>query len=185
MTEKGRPSELTPQVREKLVQALAIGNYRGDAARFAGIDPTTLSRWMRRGREEPQGPFAELRDAVLDAEAKAKVMALGCVTKAIRDGDWKAAAWYLERKHPHQYAEKSHLFLVAKALEQMEEAAEEAGSPLPEGAWEKAWAAVAKEFSLKLPHANGKAQTDAEGFQSPDDLDTALRLLGVAPDAPR
>jgi hypothetical protein len=106
---------------------------------------------------------------------------MGCITKAIRDGDWRAARWFLERKWPAEFGAKSPLYLVAKALDEMEKAAEEAGTPLPEGAWEQTWAKVAREYSLQLPHAGGvKVGPGAEGvgFESQEDLDTALRLLG-------
>ena len=177
-----RRTRLTIQLREKVANALALGAYRKDAATFAGIADATFRRWLKRGVKEASGPYAEFREAVVDAEARAKMLAMGCVTKAIRGGDWKAAAWYLERKHPHQFADKSQLFLVAKALEAMEAAAEAAGSPLPEGAWEQSWARVAQELSMNLPHAKGGfAGQDAEaaGFDSADDLDAALRLLGA------
>ena len=45
----GRPSKLTPEVRERIVQALVAGNYRETASRYAGIDPRQFSRWMSRG----------------------------------------------------------------------------------------------------------------------------------------
>ena len=67
MAEAGRPSKLTPEVQEKLVQALGIGNTRTQAAAYAGIDSSTLWRWMARGRTEEDGLHAELRRAVFDS----------------------------------------------------------------------------------------------------------------------
>ena len=182
MHEAGRPSKLTPEVQEKIVNALILGSYRADAAQFAGVDKATLRRWLVRGAQEKDSFYAAFRDAVLEAESRSKVTAIGCVTKAVRDGDWRAAAWFLERKWPAEFCAKSQLFLVAKALDEMEKAAEESGAPLPEGAWEHAWAKVAREFSLQLPHAGGmKIGPDGgeEGFERQEDLDTALRLLGL------
>ncbi|MHC4137370.1 MAG: hypothetical protein ACYS0K_20665 [Planctomycetota bacterium] len=181
MPEPGRRTKLTPAAQERVVSALLLGNSRATAAKFAGIDRATLRRWMARGAEEKESIYAELRAAVLEAESRAKVTAMGCIMKAMREGDWRAAAWWLERKWPAEFGAKSPLFLVAKALHEMEKAAEEAGTPLPEGAWEQAWAKVARDFSLQLPHAGGmKVGTGAEGvgFESQEDLDTALRLLG-------
>ncbi len=182
MPEPGRPSKLTAEVERQLVGALALGSTRADAAQFAGIDKATLRRWLARGAHEPDGPYHQLREAVLSAEGRAKIGAIGCITKAIRDGNWRAAAWFLERKWPAEYATKSPLFLVARALREMESAAEDAGTPLPEGAWEQTWAKLAREFSLQLPQpgSRGSDKTpESEGFDSPEGLEAALRLLDI------
>ena len=121
MDDRGRPSKLRPEVEEKVVQALRLGNYRRQAATFAGIDDTTLRRWMKRGMIERDGPYADFRRAVLEAETMAQITAMGAVTKAIRGGDWKAAAWMLERKAPEQYAPRSRLFDAYRVLEILED----------------------------------------------------------------
>ena len=122
MREPGRPSKLTPDVQEKIVQALRLGNHRKHAAAFAGIDETTLRRWMTRGSNPTDEPYASFRAEVEETEAKAKVAAMGCVYKAVIGGDWKAAAWYLERKAPEHYAPRSSLFDPYRTLELLEEA---------------------------------------------------------------
>ena len=77
----GRPTALTPDVEHRIIQALQLGNYRKDAAQYAGVDPTTLHRWVARGRREPDSEYGALREAVLEAESKAKIAAIGCITK--------------------------------------------------------------------------------------------------------
>ena len=121
MPDAGRPSKLTPQVTEQLVQALRLGNSCKHSAIYAGIDEATLRRWMARGRVEREGPHAELNKAVIEAEAKAQIVAMGCITKAIRDGDWKAATWLLERKAPEHFAPRSRLFDPYRVLELLED----------------------------------------------------------------
>ena len=155
MRDLGRPSKLTPEIRQRIVQAISIGTHRQDAAEYAGIDAATLRRWMTRGLEETDGPYAEFRTAIVEAEARAKITAMGCITKAARAGDWKAASWWLQKKYPHQFSEQSQLFLISKAFEQIEAAADAAGTPLHESVWEAAWANVAKEFSTRLPASLG------------------------------
>lgn len=41
---------MTEAVREKIVQALANGNYIDDAAYYAGVTPQTVHEWVARGR---------------------------------------------------------------------------------------------------------------------------------------
>lgn len=154
MPDAGRPTVLTTDVQEKILLALGLGNYRADAAAFAGVDRRTFHRWMARGAEENAGIHAELRRAVIDAESRAKIAAMGSIQKAAQ-GDWRAAAWILERRHPAQFSDRSQLFLIAKTMEQIEAAAEEAGTPLPDGVWQQAWTALARDFALKLPSAAG------------------------------
>ena len=122
MSEPGRPSKLTPEVQEKIVQALHLCNHRKHAAEFAGIEERTLRRWMARGKNPNDHEYTAFRAAVVEAEAKAKVMAMGCIAKASRDGDWRAAAWLLERRNPEHYAPRSSLFDPYRTLELLEEA---------------------------------------------------------------
>ncbi len=117
MAENGRPSKLTPEVQEKVLQALGLGNTRAHAAVYAGVGERTFRRWMAEGQEEGEGPYTELRQAVLAAESRAQMLATGCIAKAIRDGDWKAAAWMLERRVPEHYAPRSRLFDPHRVLE--------------------------------------------------------------------
>lgn len=170
MRERGRPTKLDDALQERIVQALVLGNYRKDAAEFAGIDAVTLHRWMVKGIHEPDGPYGALRAAVIEAEARAKVTATGCVVKAMRAGDWKAAAFWLERKFPHQFSDRSQLFVVAKAFEQIEAAAEAAGTPIPAGVWETAWASLARDFARKVPAVPGIAGALEAGGDDDEEL---------------
>ncbi len=111
---------------------------------------------------------------------------MGCIVKAARDGEWKAAAWWLQKMFPHQFSEQSQLFAVAKAFEQIEAAADAAGTPLQENVWEAAWANVAKEFSMRLPSSlgltgsleAGKVEDELEDVDvSEEDKASLMRLL--------
>ncbi len=173
MPDNGRPSKLTPEIQEKIVQALSIGNYRKDAAEYAGIDAATLRRWMLRGAREKDSAYADLRAAVLEAESRAKITAIGCITKAMRNGDWRAAAYWLERKFPHQFSDRSQLFLIQKTFEQVEAAAEAAGIQLPDSVWETAWTTLAADLAQKLP---SQLRLD---LKQPSDLDDELGDIDV------
>jgi hypothetical protein len=96
--------------------ALAGGMYADDAARLAGIAPSTLYGWLRRGRlaeaeHDTTGaklcpddaPFVELLEAVERARSQARRAALEVIRSAAEAGTWQAAAWYLERTAPDKY----------------------------------------------------------------------------------
>ena len=122
MADLGRPSKLTPAIREKIVQALSLGCHRKQAAAFAGIDERTFRRWMRDGLQPDTEPYTSFREAVEEAEAKCQVAAVGCITKAARDGDYRAAAWLLERRCPELYSPRSRLHDPYRVLEILDDA---------------------------------------------------------------
>ena len=103
MARTGRPTKLTPQVQADIVEALEHGLHQESACARVGIHRDTFYEWMRRGREETEGIYANFADAVEKARARPEAEALEAINVAWRDGTWQAAAWFLERSHPHKY----------------------------------------------------------------------------------
>jgi hypothetical protein len=106
----GRPSKLTPKVKSDVCDALKAGATHRMAADYAGIDVATLQRWLA----DPRPQFREFRDAVKGAEAKGDIMSLAVIQKAAQGGQWQAAAWLLERRHPDEYGRRQ-VVAVARA----------------------------------------------------------------------
>jgi hypothetical protein len=79
-----------------ILNSIRQGNFRNTAARAAGINPKTLSKWMH--RTEPK--YVEFAQLVIEAEANIESK---CVNKLIEAGDKDAKwyAWWLERKCKH------------------------------------------------------------------------------------
>lgn len=115
-----RPTKLTPDLQEKICQAIRAGNYLETAAAYAGISKVTLHEWMRRGRremervEEAEGrarirkkeaPFVEFLNSVEKALAEAEVRDVILIGKAA-EVNWQAAAWRLERKFPDRWGRR-------------------------------------------------------------------------------
>lgn len=95
---RGRFSKLTPELQDKIVQALRAGNYIETAAAYAGISKNTLYRWLANAEDEnADDAYRDFRDAVESARAQAEVRNVALIQKAANDGTWQAAAWYLER----------------------------------------------------------------------------------------
>jgi hypothetical protein len=109
-----RPTKLTDDVQHKIVAAIRAGNCADAAAHSGGISEATYYNWLARGgaelahREEGgrprrrEQPYVEFRDAIARASATAEVHAVAILRKAMSD-DWRAAAWYLERRHPERW----------------------------------------------------------------------------------
>lgn len=113
-----RPPTINDPKVKLLIQALQGGNYIDHACHYADLAPSTVYRWLERGRNEKQSieqgntpdktetPYLELCDAIEKARASAIVANVALIQKAARDGSWQAAAWWLERSLPNQYGRK-------------------------------------------------------------------------------
>jgi hypothetical protein len=109
----GRPSKLTPVLQQKVCDAVRVGNGFDVAAAFAGIDKTTFHRWMKRGMRAKRGLYREFYLAVQKASSDAETRALAIVNKAAPE-DWRAAAWFLERKSPERWGRRDRHEVEAK-----------------------------------------------------------------------
>ena len=97
----GRPTKISAKVRARLVEASKLGLTRGLQAEYAGISVSTLQHWLARGRKATSGQYRQLVAALRASEAEGAFEAM----ERIRDGqkkDWRAAAWYLERRHGYR-----------------------------------------------------------------------------------
>lgn len=105
----------------KIIQLLEQGNYRKTAAAVAGVDETTLLRWIKRGREsKSKGKYYQFYQSVKKAEEKAKAYHLQQIRKASENGSWQASAWYLERKHPQEWGRQQRIDMKADVKSKVE-----------------------------------------------------------------
>ena len=110
----GRKTRLTPERQAKIVNAVKAGAYLETAAAAAGINKVTLHRWMRRGERFPGTIYSAFSDAVHEALASAEIRDVLTISKAAGDGDWRAAAWRLERKYPKRWGTVSRTEITGK-----------------------------------------------------------------------
>lgn len=99
------PLKLTPEIADRIVNMLKLGNYQETAAAAAGIDARTLRKWLHRGASREEEPYASFAVSVLEAEASAESRHVATLYSASRE-DWRAAAWILSRKHSERWGDK-------------------------------------------------------------------------------
>jgi len=99
----GRRTKLTPDVQNRIAQAIQLGATYEQAANYGGVHYTTFGEWMRRGAAAKAGKFRSFYETIKDAEGKSVVGWLAKIEKAANDGSWQAAAWKLERRYPGDY----------------------------------------------------------------------------------
>lgn len=103
-----RPSKFTGPVRAKILEALGYGASRTTAAAYAGIDDATLGRWIKRGKEETEGPWHDFHLAVLEAEAAPKIFALRVIRTEMETRP--ELAWkFVERREPGFAPPQTHV----------------------------------------------------------------------------
>jgi hypothetical protein len=98
-----RKTKLTPEVQQRIVDAIGQGATYELAAQYGGIHYDTLRVWI-----QTNPAFSE---AIKSAEGRAVVKWLALIDKAARGtedrpGQWQAAAWKLERRYPYVYGKQ-------------------------------------------------------------------------------
>ena len=100
----------TPERLEKLATMLADGHWRTAACAAAGIDDKTLRNWIK-SDEEGKAGYEGIASLIRAAETKAESVSLKIIRTAEtpqETDDWKAHAWWLQRRFPDRYGDKSH-----------------------------------------------------------------------------
>lgn len=110
----GRPSKLTFEVIDGLAEAIRLGMPYALACHQVGIAYRTFNDWDN-GRF-PKYASIELRSlfsqSIKRAEAEALYEALLVIKRAslgqcLNNADWKAAAWFVEKRYPQYFGRRS------------------------------------------------------------------------------
>lgn len=115
----GRPTILTPELQDKILEAVRAGAYVETAVKAAGVSKQTFYNWLKRGNREKkrlakntrarmrkrEAPYVEFVDAIQKTFAEAELRDLVLIGIAAKT-QWQAAAWRLERKFPQRYARR-------------------------------------------------------------------------------
>lgn len=109
----GRPEKLTPELQQKIVDAIRMGAYIETASAYAGINKSTLYDWMKRGARAKSGKYKEFSNAIEKALAESEMRDLAVIAKASQE-NWQAAAWRLERKFPDRWGRRKAKSEIAK-----------------------------------------------------------------------
>ena len=102
----GRPSKLTPETHDKIIRAIAAGNYLETAAAHGGVSYYTLNDWMNKGATGKEAKYVKFYHAAKKAEADAEALRVARISKAGQEGNWQADAWYLERRYPNRWGKR-------------------------------------------------------------------------------
>lgn len=116
----GRPPKISPDVQRRIVEMLELGSTLRLAAQYGGISYQTFKRYRERGERARTGEYRAFWLATEEAIAKGAYRNLGrinlsasrqapcphCGGLVPMPGEWKAAAWILERRHWEDFGRK-------------------------------------------------------------------------------
>jgi len=132
---KGRPNIAfrEPAILDQICTAIRFGATRQDAADEAGIALVTLERWLAEGHkffirvqeayeensvegrldptnilDEKETLFFGFYISYYEARNHMKRKALKKLDSAM-EKEWKVAAWFLEKRYPHEYGHRSYV----------------------------------------------------------------------------
>ena len=68
----GRPTDFDTETALAIIASIRAGQSRDDAARAAGVAPSTLYRWLQLGRKGADSAFNRFAEAVGQASTEAR-----------------------------------------------------------------------------------------------------------------
>ena len=115
----GRPSKLTYNIILEIQECLKDGCYIETAMNFVGIPKERFYEWnkiaiaelkqrdiafdTKSKRKDEQEIYVQFHNAIRKSLAESERSDLAIISRVADSGNWQAAAWRLERKHPERY----------------------------------------------------------------------------------
>jgi len=103
----GRPKALDETKKKEIIAFINAGGSKVYAAKYVGVDPATIIR-----EEQADEAF---RNSLTHAEATSYKNHIMNVSKAGQD-DWRASAWFLERKFHQEFGKKDQLQMKVEGV---------------------------------------------------------------------
>ena len=104
----GRPSSLTPEVKDRLIQSVSTGNYYEQACQYAGISYRTFRNWMVQGEAAQSGQYFQFFQDIKKAEAQAEITAVA-YWRSQMPTSWQAARDFLSRRYHERWGQVDQL----------------------------------------------------------------------------
>ncbi len=108
----GRPSKLTEETKNRLMQALIASCSIADACAYAEISDATYYKWQERARGHKaagrKSEYTEFFDDIARAQAKAKPRLIMLLSKAA-ERDPRTTLAILERRYPKEWGVRQYV----------------------------------------------------------------------------
>ncbi len=114
-----RPSKLTPETQNTIVDAILHGCTYKDAAEAAGVEYNTFNEWMKKGATSKSGQYREFNEAVQVANAQCAVNFTRVIQTAAAKGDAKYALEWLKRRRRAEWGDNVDVTSGGKEVERV------------------------------------------------------------------
>lgn len=101
------------EVQRTIVAAIRGGATMKQACSIAGVSRVTFAKYAKLA-EQDEEPWATIFNRFLQAVDEGIMRKLAVIDRAAEDGNWTAAAWWLERNFPELYALRNRTELTGK-----------------------------------------------------------------------
>ena len=108
-----RRTKLSEELIKEAYELVASGNYIKDVYPILGIGEVTWYRWLREGEIAKSGLKRQFWQAIKKAEKEAIIKNVAVLQNAAEEGNWHAAAWWLERRYYEDWGRKEKVDLAA------------------------------------------------------------------------
>ncbi len=106
----GRKTKLNQDIIDKASALLQKGLFEETVFTLLGIPKSTWYGWKERGQADIEkgvkSIYSDFVDAIRKSESYAEMTAVEGVRSAGDAGDWRANAWYLERRFQDRWGQK-------------------------------------------------------------------------------
>ncbi len=113
----GAKCKLTDDLIENACELLARGNYDKTVYRYLGIGEASWFRYINRGEEDfnngKDTVYAKFYIQTTKARAQSEIRNVGVIQQAA-ENDWKASAWFLERKFAARWGRRDKTEFTGK-----------------------------------------------------------------------
>lgn len=106
--------KLTEELSKEAIRLVRSGASNADVIAWLGVADSTFYRWIQQPKTSAEHKLSE---GMKKAETERKLWHLQRIHKAAEDGDWKASAWYLERRYPREYARTQRTIEMSRGSE--------------------------------------------------------------------
>ncbi len=108
----GRPSKLTPELQERIIECIRRGAFIERACQLVGVGERTYHGWIERGEKDAAAgrdtPFSQFMQAATQARAQVQQV---CIEYLLNNKDPEKLnenmKWFLERSFFAEYGRKS------------------------------------------------------------------------------
>src|SRR5438270_9566790 len=94
----GRCTKLTPEVQEKILNAIRAGNFPAPAARWAGSSYSALRRFVKAGEARPKSEAGQFRKRYMEAINASEIENVSWLGNAAKAGDVSAIKFMLSNR---------------------------------------------------------------------------------------